>query len=153
MWRRYKWRRLSLREATFVPWQAITVISCLGWNVQGTRFSEKLAKPFPSTQLEVSRPGKLSGLLVTVKLLREEKSESKIGHPVGFVLCPPSLLHACEVSYVTFLPINHAQILSQLAFLCREMWKLRAGIYFSWAVEKKNPAKYFFKSVRHLKLK
>lgn len=94
-------------------------------------FSENLAKPFPSTQLQVSRPGKLSGLLVTVNLLREEKSESNRDHPVGLVLCPPSLLRACEVSSVTFLPINHAQFLSQLAFLCQEMWKLRAGIYFS----------------------
>lgn len=127
----YKGRRVSLREATFVPWQAITMISQLGGNVQDVSFNEKLAKPFPSTQLQVLRPGRLSGLPVTVNLLREEKSESKRGHPVGFILCPPSLPYASEVSNVSFLPINHAQFLSQLAFLCQETWKLKAGIYFS----------------------
>lgn len=76
-------------------------------------------------------PRRLGGLLVTVNLLREEKSESKRSHPVGLVLCPPSLLCACEVSKVTFLAINLAQFLWQkLAFLCQETWKLQARIYF-----------------------
>lgn len=89
------------------------MISWLGSNVQDVSLSEKLAKPFPSTQLQVPRPRRLSDLLITMNLLREEISESKRGHSIALVLCPPLLLHACEVSSVTFLPINHAQLLSQ----------------------------------------